>query len=561
MIIFMGDIQARSNATTLRATVAFLFVFRLVLVTPVQAQTVSISGFTPGVGYRGATVRLEGSGFTHVTGVKFGGTSAAVRVVSDSVIDATIPAGATSGPVSVVSPQGSVASAAAFFVQADVVLILTDDQRWDALEFPTLQTEMIAKGVTFSQAFVPNPICCPSRASILTGRYSHGTDVYKNNPPHGGFDTFTGNGSDSSTMATWLRSAGYTTGFIGKYLNGYGVGDTDYVPPGWDRWVAMALAGVEGGDVGGYYDYVLSVDGVDTSFGSAEEDYSTDVLAAYATDFIAEAPAHAPLLLYFAPRAPHKPTTVAARHTAEFSQLAPLASPNLNEADVSDKPSYVRSLPVLSSSQMQSNQALRRRHYRTLLAVDEALAAILRQLEESGRLQDTMIVFMSDNGLLFGEHRWKGKEVPYEESIRVPFIVRYDPLTGGQASTVGEMVLNVDVAPTFAELAGVPATTAQGLSLLGLIDGSTSTWRTDFLLEHVRTAVNGIAVPAYCGVRTTSAKYVRYADGQEELYDLLADPFEMQNLAAEPAYADEKAALHQRTRELCVPTPPKYAPF
>lgn len=549
------------NTVILRIAAALMLLSPLVLVTPVHAETVSISGFTPTVGYRGATVRVEGSGFSDVTDARFGVTPATFSVVSDSVLVATIPAGARSGPLSLQSPRGSIASADAFTVQADVVLILTDDQRWDALEFSTLQSEMIAKGTTFSQAFVPNPMCCPSRVSILTGRYSHATDVYKNRPPHGGFETFTGDGSDSSTMATWLRSAGYTTGFVGKYLNGYGVGDTDYVPPGWDRWVAMALAGALSGDTGGYYDYTLSVDGVEVPHGSAAADYSTDVLAGYATDFIADAPPQTPLLLYFAPRAPHKPAKVATRHTTEFSQLAPLDSPSLNEADVSDKPSYIRSLPSLSSSQMSNHQAVRRRHYRALLAVDEALAAIIHQLQENDRLQDTMIVFMSDNGLAFGEHRWNGKEVPYEESIRVPLIVRYDALSGEAAATEDQMVLNVDIAPTFAELAGVAATGAQGQSLLGILDGSVTTWRTDFLLEHARTSANNVVVPAYCGVRTTSAKYVRYSDGQEELYDLIADPFEMQNVAASPEYAAEKASLLQRTRELCVPTPPKYAPF
>ena len=451
-----------------------LLVAQSMVLRPVGAQEISVSGFAPSSGYRGADVRLVGSGFTEVTGVSFGGTPATFTTVDDSTVDATVPAGARSGAISLETPQGTVTTVEAFSVQANIVLVLTDDQRWDALQFPTLRTELIDRGVVFSDAFAVTPVCCPSRASILTGRYPHGTDIYRNHSPHGGFHTFTSNGAENSTMATWLDDAGYTTGFVGKYLNGYGAGDTGYVPPGWDRWVALALAGSNDVDKGGYLDYRLSVDGTIESFGSAPEDYSTDVLGDYATRFIANAPADRPLLLYFAPRAPHGPTTAARRHSTAFSNLPPLDSPNLNEADVSDKPSYIRSLPLLSSSKMSSNQNLRRRQYRTLLAVDEALDAIIEKLRVEGRLGDTMIVFMSDNGFTIGEHRWKGKEVPYEESIRVPFIVRYDAVTGGEAATCRQLVLNIDVAPTFADAAGVAAPGAHGRSLLGLLDGTST---------------------------------------------------------------------------------------
>lgn len=533
-----------------------------VFVVPARGETASITAFDPPLGYRGTLVRIEGSALQGVTGVRFGTTDAAFTVESDSVLHATVPRGATTGPIVVDAAQGPVASGDVFTVQANVVVVVTDDQRWDTLQFPTLESELIGKGMKFEEAFAPTPLCCPSRASILTGRFSHSTDVYKNRPPHGGFETFTAEGWDASTFATWLDDLGYTTAFVGKYLNGYDPGDIGYVPPGWDRWVALALASATGGgDSGGYFNYTLSVDGATVPHGSDPADYSTDVLGGYAADFIASAPANAPLLLYFAPRAPHSPSTPAPRHASAFTSLPPLSSPNINEADVSDKPSHIRSLPLLTSNQIKSAQNVRRRHYRTLLAVDEAVATILGRLAETDRLLDTMVVFMSDNGIAFGEHRWRGKEVPYEESIRVPFVVRYDALTGGVQSTTDQLVMNVDVAATAAEVAGATPVGLDGESLVGLIAGSAKTTRDEVLLEHARTSVEGVPIPAYCGVRTPTWKYVRYADGQEELYDLVADPFELKNLATFPEHAERKAALVDRTRALCFPRPPKYGPF
>jgi N-acetylglucosamine-6-sulfatase len=539
-----------------------LFVVSLALVQQARADTTSIMAFAPSVGYRGTLVRIEGSGLDAVTGIRFGAADAAFTVESNSVLHATVPRGATTGPIILDTAQGQVASGQEFTAQANVIVVVTDDQRWDALRFPTIRSELIGKGVTFEQAFAPTPLCCPSRASILTGRFSHSTGVYKNRPPQGGFETFTAGGWDASTFATWLDDVGYTTAFVGKYLNGYDPADISYVPPGWDHWVAFSLASASGGgDSGGYFDYTLSVDGTAVPYGSDPADYSTDVLGGYAADLITAAPANAPLLLYFAPRAPHKPSTPAPRHASAFTSLVPLSSPNINEADVSDKPSHIRSLPVLTWKQIKSAETVRRRHHRSLLAVDEAVATILDRLAETDRLLDTMIVFTSDNGIAFGEHRWRGKEVPYEESIRVPLVLRYDALTGGIPSASHRLAMNVDVAATAAEAAGVSPLELDGESLVGSLDGSATTTRAHVLLEHARTSVEGVPIPAYCGVRTSAWKYVRYADGQEELYDLVADPFELENLAAHPEHAELKAELMDRTRALCSPTPPKYGPF
>ncbi len=322
-------------------------------------------------------------------------------------------------------------------------------------------------------------------------------------------------------MATWLQDDGYQTALIGKYFNAYDESRAAYVPPGWDRWVAFAVSDLGGGS---YTDYGLSVDGTLTHYGTAAADYSTDVLARYADTFIRTADPDAPLFLDFTPYGPHEPAEAAPRHANAFSTLAPFRPPNFNEADVSDKPAYIRAIPSLSSSQIAREDLIRRKQYRTLLAVDDAVKTIVDALTATGRMSNTLFVFMSDNGFLYGEHRWgttgsMNKQVPYEESIRLPYIVRYDPLTSSPR-TDPNLVLNIDLAPTFAALAGVPAPGAEGRSLLPLLADPSTPWRTDFLIEHHLTNL-----PSYCAVRSATAKYARYATGEEELYLLASDRF------------------------------------
>lgn len=426
----------------------------------------------------------------------------------------------------------------------DVVLVVTDDQRWDTLwAMPVVRNELVGRGVTFPNAFVVNPVCCPSRASILTGDYSHTTQVYRQAPPFGRSEWF----DESSTLATWLDGAGYTTGLFGKYLDGFQHRAlTGVVPPGWDRWVAFVRAG--------YLDYKLTFDGEVRSYGSGPSDLSTPVLAREAVRFVETA--HGPLFLVFAPAAPHAPAIPAAMDTAAFRGLPDARPPSFDEADVSDKPAWVRDLPRLDPAAEEAVDAFRLDQLRSLLAVDRAVGAILDALERTGRLRNTLVVFTSDNGIQHGEHRWAKKEVPYEESIRVPLVVRWDAAGWHTAARPAELALNIDLAPTIAEAAGVSLSRPpEGRSLLGVLGGRTEGWREDFLIEHLE---NTNPVPTYCAVRTTSWKYVGYATGEEELYDLDADPFELENLAGEEAAAVELARLRGRLRELCVPAPPGF---
>lgn len=445
----------------------------------------------------------------------------------------------------------------------NIVLILTDDQTADELEhMPVVDSELIGKGVRFTNAFVSNSLCCPSRTSILTGKYSHGTGVYRNQPPHGGFDTF--RPQDASTIATWLHDglSHYHTGLVGKYLNGY---DSTYEPPGWDFWDAEIVGD---SSEGGYYDYNMSLNGRLVYHGTKDADYSTDVLGDDATTFIRSAPEGQPLFLYFAPHAPHAPATPPARYLQSLPEASKYRPPNFNEADMSDKPAWAAPLLSLSDDEVQQIDSLRENQFRSLLAVDDAVSGILSALSDTKRLSNTMLVFMSDNGLELGSHRWIPKAVPWEESIRVPMIIRYDPLTGGSARTDDHMVLNIDLAPTFAQVGGVSAPEAEGSSLVPLLAGPPPDWRQDFLMEHLPGGDGDPgSVPTYCGVRTERFKYVRYEEQvgdmirmYEEVYDLDTDPYELTNLAGDARYALIKAALHERMVQLCSPPPPGFIP-
>jgi N-acetylglucosamine-6-sulfatase len=431
----------------------------------------------------------------------------------------------------------------------NIVLILTDDQRWDTLwAMPTVEAELVGHGMTFSNGMVANSLCCPSRASILTGQYSHTTGVYALDGPHGGFASF----NDSSTIATSLHAVGYRTGLLGKYLNGYVDEDASYLPPGWDRWFAFTTRHGSGD----YFNYKVSDQGVLTSFGYSESDYSTDVLAGQADDFIRTTNPVQPVFLYFSTRAPHERPVPAPRHADAFSDLTQWRPPSYNEADVADKPAYIQAKPRWDTRRRKQRDQARIDQYRTLLAVDDAVGTILTALKDTGRLGNTMIVFASDNGFLWGEHRWSVKMVPYEESIRVPLVIRYDPLTS-VASVDSHLALNIDLAPTFAEVGGATLAQPDGKSLVQLLGGDRTGWRTEFLVEHLQA---WDVVPTYCAVRNQGYVYVGYGTGERELYDLAADPYQLTNVATNPGYELILAHLEARLDVLCQPPPPGYVP-
>ncbi len=429
----------------------------------------------------------------------------------------------------------------------NIVVIITDDQPLDSMRvMPKVRNKIGGHGVVFKNGFVSNPLCCPSRATLLTGALSHTTGVYRNHGRWGGFKAF----NDSSTVATWLDDAGYDTALVGQYLEGYLKEQASYRPPGWDRWAAYLPRG--GKHI--YYDFNMAVGGRLVDYPMAERFYVTRVLTDYATSFIKNATD--PFLMYYFPNAPHAPADPERKYRDELSRLRFDRGPAYNERNVSDKPAYIRALPRMSRHYRRLTYRFRRDQLRTLFSVDDSVGKIVRTLRAEEKLHNTMIIYMSDNGYSYGEHRWRTKQVPYEESIRVPFYVRYDPLTDGDKDY--HLVLNADIAPTIADLADVPAAGAEGRSLVPLLENSEVEWRTDFLLEHLYDDKQKI--PTYCGVRNKAYTYVKYKTDEEELYDLVDDPHQLRNVAGDPDYLPVLTQMRARLVQLCVPPPPGYEP-
>jgi N-acetylglucosamine-6-sulfatase len=430
----------------------------------------------------------------------------------------------------------------------NVVLIVTDDQRVGTLDaMPAVRRLLGRRGTRFTHAIASNPLCCPSRASILTGRYSHGTGVYANWGSAGGWPAFDGSGAESSTIATALDDAGYTTGLFGKYMNRYPEAPSGYVPPGWDRWFVFAE------ENGAYYDYATFDSQRGTQrHGSAPPDYSTDVIRRRAVSFIRDTPSTTPFFAMITPYAPHGPATAAPRHDGTFGDEPIPIGPGLSE-NVADKPSYIRQQRASDPVQMIERA---RDQLETLSAVDGLVRQVVDVLRSSERLGQTLFIFTSDNGMSNGEHRWRTKVVPYEESIRVPLLVRFD----GQVLpdvVRGTLAANVDIAPTIADYAGVTLSGAEGRSLRPVLQGSASQVRDAVLLEHLQ--FRGLPVPTYCGIRTRRFMYTWYATGEHELYDLSVDPHQLTDRSSSRAYRAERRSLDERLRGLCDPAPPGFA--
>ena len=401
------------------------------------------------------------------------------------------------------------------------------------------------KGASFSNFFVSTPGCCPSRASILRGQYTHNHGVLFSSGPDGGEQTFRALDREDSTLATWLDGAGYRTALVGKYLNGHGEDETTTrVPPGWDQWFASTSLK--------YFDYDLVENGRLVHYGNDRSDHLTDVLADKAHDFVRRsAERDVPFFLYLNPRAPHGPATPAPRHEDLFDGAKIPRTASFNEDDVSDKPAYVRLSPVLSRDEIRQLDALYRDRLRTLQAVDEMVDKLVRTLRDTGELDNTYIFFTSDNGFLLGEHRRAEKGMPYEEAIRVPLLVRGP---GAPVDTVDHLASNIDLAPTIAELAGATAPNfVDGRSLVPLLEcEDPATWRQAVLVRAFgRDELAALEIgnepsnPPFQALRLDGRVYIEYPrTGERELYHLRIDALQLRNLAGEPAYEDEIEGLH-----------------
>jgi N-acetylglucosamine-6-sulfatase len=452
-----------------------------------------------------------------------------LAVIGSVVFVATRPT--TPAPAPTATPNAA---------RPNIVLILTDDQRYDELQhMPIVKSQLIDRGVKFTRGFVSNSLCCPSRATILSGQYSGTNGVWSNVPRYqGGFKYF----KDTTTIATVLQRQGYYTGLVGKYFNGYKHAGT-YVPPGWNHWFAVITDH--------YFGPVMSNGGTIEAF--PKPTYQTDLLAKNAVSFINQAPSGQPLFLYWAPHAPHKPSIPAPKYHGALAADPPYRSPAYNEADVSDKPAYIRSVPRWNTATRRASDTEYERMQETLLSVDDSVGSILRALRETGRLNNTLIVYMTDNGWMQGDHRWRSKAVPYDGSIRVPFIVRWDAAGWNVPRTDSHIVANVDLAPTWATAAGTTMPGSQGLNLLPVLDGTVSRWRKALLIEHYQPGP-----PSYCGIRTRAYMYAQYSTGEEELYDLRRDPWEMTNVASDPGYHAALVHARKQTHRMCNPPPPGF---
>src|SRR5215210_4608743 len=417
----------------------------------------------------------------------------------------------------------------------NIVFVLTDDLDYaSAQKLPQIGSLLREGGTSFENAFVSHPICCPSRATALTGLYNHNHNVRGNSPPDGGFEKFLSEGHEEDSIAVGLQEGGYQTAFFGKYLNDYpGDEGPNHVPPGWDEWYGKLKEQK-------LYDYDINENGEVVSYGSEEEDFFTDVLSEKATDFVRQAaPEDQPFFAYVAPTAPHGPATPAERHEGAFAGEEVLRPPSFDEEDVSDKPSWRQETERFSEEEISEIDDYHRQRLESMLAVDEMVGSLIGELEATGELENTYIFFTSDNGWLAGVHRMKeGKDRAYEESARAPLFVRGPGVPTG--SSVGNLALNTDLAPTFAELAGV-GFPSDGRSLAPLLRSEDPpSWRSAVLLE----GFVGKKDRVYSAVRTRTHKYVEYGNGEEELYDLQADPYELESLheTADPALVENLKA-------------------
>ncbi|MGH2955647.1 MAG: sulfatase family protein [Solirubrobacterales bacterium] len=425
----------------------------------------------------------------------------------------------------------------------NVIVITTDDQN---------QSDMVAMGVTldqlgdhgttFASSYASNPLCCPSRATFLTGQYAHNHGVVSTELPNGYAAL-----NHANTLPVWLKSAKYRTAMIGKYLNGYGLVNPRERPPGWSKWYALT-----GGTDQKRYKFRLNENGKIVRYKRKKRDYVSDVLGRQVYELLREwAPHPKPFFLWFNPTAPHGQNGVpfdstrdpepAPRYLGRYDLAQAPRTPNFDEADVSDKPEFIRNEPPLGTARIADIDRRQRGRLESLLSVDEQVGRIVRLLAKSKDLGKTYIIFTSDNGLQLGAHRLIFKAYLYEESTRVPLIIRGPGFPEGAVRE--QLVSNIDLAPTIVEITRVqPRLTMDGISLLPLANNIGAGLGRDLLFE---SQIGG----AY-GIRSGKWIFNEYGNGETELYDLERDPFELESQHANPNLLSLKTMLDARLNQL-----------
>jgi N-acetylglucosamine-6-sulfatase len=491
----------------------------------------------------------------------------------------------------------------------NILVVMTDDMASTDVAFmPNVQKLLAKRGTTFADAVDSFPLCCPARATFMTGQYAHNTGVAGNFYPFGWY----GMKGRKNTLPAWLDKAGYTTAHVGKWLNGYGSRDAHgEIPKGFDIW--HTLLDVSAYD---YHNYLMNSNGKIRAYGDADfarklvefseiqvtppagkgvpdilaklqeefgpppytywgaqdpKDYSSDVTGQITTKLVRQqAKSKDPFFIWWSPAAPHREDVAVtlmgrpgadprppARYEALSKSFTLPQPPSFNEADFGDKPSTLTSkAPLMTQQQIDQLQLNYQGRIGSLRAVDDHVGNLVKTLRKTGQLQNTMIMFLSDNGWLQGEHRVTGdKFLPYEESIRIPLIVRGPGVPAGK--TIKGQVSNVDFAPTLVDAADAkPGRTMDGVSLLPTIANPKERPKRVLEIEALaplfeqNVPVNAWDRP-YTGVRTDRYTYVVWTEtGEKELYDRKADPYQLQNVAGDPAYAAVESDLAAKLAEL-----------
>lgn len=441
----------------------------------------------------------------------------------------------------------------------NIVFVLTDDLSVNLVQYMPHVLAMEKAGTSFSNYTVTDSLCCPSRASIFSGNFPHDTHVFDNTKADGGFQTFNKRGEESATFATALHAVGYQTAMMGKYLNGYqppqrlGSGEP-YVPPGWSEW-----------DVGGNayheFNYDLNENHKIVSYGNSPTDYLTDVVSAKGSNFIkAAASAKKPFALEIATFSPHEPYVPAPQDANLFPGLKAPRVPNFNVKPKNAPLWFTMTHKTLTAS----DQALIDKNFRLRVqdvqSVDRMIASLELTLKRAGVADNTVLVFSSDNGFHLGEYGLlSGKKTAFETDVRVPLVATGPGIPAGKV--VSDPVENIDLAPTFATLAGAkPSATIDGHDFSELLYGKqVADWRNAALIEHHGGAYDPTdpdsapaaagSPPTYNAIRTPEYTYVEYSDGEHEYYDRTKDPYELDNIAGQLSAA-RIASLHSALDKL-----------
>jgi N-acetylglucosamine-6-sulfatase len=488
-----------------------------------------------------------------------------------------------SGAPGPVSPTPATASAPVARSRPNIVVVMADDMRADDLRFAPYTSRLMARtGVRFENSFSPYPLCCPARASFLTGLYAHNHHVFSHESPWG-FKAF----DDHRTVAGRLHDAGYATGFVGKYLNGYGTQRSlvtgrpslRYVPKGWTDWYGAVEpphgSGIHGGTYN-YFDTPFNVNGrIDNTH---RGDYQTDVIGQFGRDLVDRYhDRRQPFFLYLSFVAPHfggpaeaddpvrvhasdgvlddmrtpaRPGWVRGHFDRQVRRPPGLTRSGVSEADMSDKPAFMAGLPELTRRERRALTEVTRQRAEAILVLDQEVRRLVSQLRATHEWDDTVLVFTSDNGYFLGEHRQRtGKIKAHEPSLRVPLLAtgpgivrgarRYDPIS------------TVDLTATVLDLAGVPDPGGDGASRAAVMRGDDRGWHTAVATEGriqlqslIRSSNPGFTDPRNSiGVRTGRYSFITYRNGARELYDLASDPNQLRNVVADPAYAGTLAEL------------------